>query len=412
MLAHVNSANGDVSRPRRLLFVKEQLAWPRSSGHDVHCFHMMRALMQLGHDVSLATVTPVSAESLQGLRLTSCDTLPLPLAHDHSPDDVQPLRLTGLQERFRSYWGIDAARIRAVGRIARQRQADAVVAVGLNVLPYLAAVSRAQRVWYAADEWVWHHLSLLRLTDRSTWVHVRHALFKGLYERVYGPMLDRVWVVSEPERRAMRLVAGVRHVDVLPNGVDGEHYAPLPAEERHSSCVFWGRLDFEPNIQALEWFCRTVWPAVRQAVPAATCSIYGFRPTPLVEALAGHDGIALYPDVPDLRPEIARQAVVVLPFVSGGGIKNKLLEAASMGKAVVCTPRTLGGLCGERPPLITARTPQEWTQALQELWNDAQRRRRLGQAARQWVLTHHTWEAAARAAVTGLEHSRRERMQR
>jgi hypothetical protein len=38
----------------RLLFVKHSLAWPRSSGHDVHTFHMMKACGEMGHDVFLA----------------------------------------------------------------------------------------------------------------------------------------------------------------------------------------------------------------------------------------------------------------------------------------------------------------------------------------------------------------------
>ena len=56
----------------RLLFVKETLAWPRSSGHDVHCFHMMHALGELGHQVALATVRLPSPEATQGLRLEQC----------------------------------------------------------------------------------------------------------------------------------------------------------------------------------------------------------------------------------------------------------------------------------------------------------------------------------------------------
>ena len=36
-------------------------------------------------------------------------------------------------------------------------------------------------------------------------------------------------------------------------------------------------------------------------------------------------------NLPDLRAEVQRREIVVLPFVSGGGIKNKLLEAAAMG---------------------------------------------------------------------------------
>ena len=35
----------------RLLFVKQSLAWPRASGHDVHTYYMMKACAGLGHAV-------------------------------------------------------------------------------------------------------------------------------------------------------------------------------------------------------------------------------------------------------------------------------------------------------------------------------------------------------------------------
>ena len=58
----------------RLLFVKESLAFPRSSGHDVHCFHMMRALMDRGHSIALVTQAQPSPEALAGLTLAGCWT--------------------------------------------------------------------------------------------------------------------------------------------------------------------------------------------------------------------------------------------------------------------------------------------------------------------------------------------------
>jgi glycosyltransferase involved in cell wall biosynthesis len=383
----------------RLLFVKEALAWPRSSGHDVHCFHMMRALAAQGHALALAMCQPAAPDAVRGLTLEMIACL------DGGPgDDGPPLLLDGLRERFRSYWGIEPSRIREVGRLAGAWGADAVVVVGLNVLPYLGAVRNALRVWYAADEWAWHHLSQVRLTRPGTWGHVKQALVKGLYERAYASVLDRVWVVSETDRRAMAWVAGTDRLDVAPNGVDAAHFAPRPIEEEPETCVFWGRLDFGPNVQALEWFCRRVWPGLRAHSPTAGFTIYGFQPTPAVEALAGRDGIALVPDLPDLREEVARHAVVVLPFVSGGGIKNKLLEAASLGKAVVCTPRTCSGLSlGGSGPLRVASRPAEWVAAVTELWAAPAGRRRLGLAARQWVERCHTWEAAAVTAAAGLE---------
>lgn len=382
-----------------LLFVKKALSWPRSSGHDVHCFHMMRALAQRGHEVALLTAEEPAPEATEGLSLALRRTFD----EAHWAADGAAPRLTGLQERFRSYWGIDPVRIAAVRRAADDCRADAVVVVGLDVLPYLGAIEGPQRVWYAGDEWVWHHLSQVRPTDRSTWGNLRDAAVKGLYERAYASRLDRVWVVSEADRHAMEWIIGTGKVDLVPNGVDCDYYHPVDRPELEQSCVFWGRLDFGPNIQALEWFCKRAWPLIRRESPAARFTIYGFRPSAPVRALTGRDGIDLIPDLPDLREEIARHQIVVLPFISGGGIKNKLLEAAGMARAIVCSPRACGGLHGrEGLPLVEVRGAAECARAVLALWHDEPRRRHLGADARRWVLRHHSWDAAARAAERAL----------
>jgi glycosyltransferase involved in cell wall biosynthesis len=391
----------------RLLFVKDSLAWPRSSGHDVHTYHMMRALAALGHKLGLLTAAPPPPEAVAGLPLDWTGTFPPKGEGPCGPAS----QLGRLQEKFRGYWGVDPNRVAAVGAAADEWDADAVVVVGLGVLPYLGAVRGRARVWYAADEWFWHHASQVKLLDRRTWGELKQALVKGLYERVYRSLLDRVWVVTDPDRRAMRWVAGVKGIDVVPNGVDGDYYSPLAAEQGERTCTFWGRLDFGPNVQALEWFCAQVWPRVRAAHPDARFRVFGFNPTPPVLSVVGRDGIELSPDLPDLRAEVARQQVVVLPFVSGGGIKNKLLEAAAMGKPVVCSPTALNGL---REPgeagFVLARTPAEWADGLATLWTDAAKRAAAGSAARAWVVAHHSWETAARTAEAGLKAVVRSRL--
>jgi polysaccharide biosynthesis protein PslH len=387
----------------RLLFVKPTLSWPRSSGHDVHCSQMMRALADRGHEVSLATAEEPPAAAWDGLELIRHYRLD---GYAPGAADGCEAPATRLQERFRSYWGIDKSRVMAVARAAHDCGADAVVAVGLDVLPYLLGVANALRVWYAADEWAWHHLSLLRLGRPDAWEHARQALVKGLYERAFAPVLDRVWVVSETDRHAMRRVAGARTVDVIANGVDAAHYRPRDAPEGERTCVFWGRLDFEPNVQALEWFCRRVWPLVRREAPDARFAIYGFRPSAGVRVFAGRDGVDLVADLPDLREEVARHQVVVLPFVSGGGIKNKLLEAAAMARPIICSPKARGGLRGEgNLPFVEAAGERDWAMALLDLWRDGPRRLHLGATARDWVLKHHGWDAAARLAEEALGRS-------
>ena len=386
----------------RLLFVKDSLSWPRSSGHDVHCFHMMQALTRLGHEVGLLTAAEPPPEAVAGLPLAFRGVFP---KRGEPPVGPEP-SFRWLQRKFQGYWGIDENRVRAVGQAASDMNADGVVVVGLNVLPYLGAVKGRLRVWYAADEWVWHHASQVRAFSPRTWGELKQAFVKGVYERAYRSKLDRVWVVTDADRRAMRWVAGVRGIDVVPNGVDAEHFKPLDAPQRERSCTFWGRLDFGPNVQALEWFCAKVWPKVRAAHPDAAFTVYGFSPTPAVQALAGRDGIELIPDLPDLRPGLATQQVVVFPFVSGGGIKNKFLEAAAMGKPIVCSSMALNGL---RQPgesgAVVASSPTDWANALGLLWADAAKRTAAGALLRTWVTRHHSWDAAARTAADGLAKS-------
>jgi glycosyltransferase involved in cell wall biosynthesis len=361
---------------------------------------MMRALARRGHEVILATESPPVARALDGLPLAG--VFPL----DQVDPSRQPLRLTYFQERFRRYWGISQDRLQSLRTLVETRTPDAVIAVGLEGLPYLAAAPDTLRIWYAADEWVRHHLSQVLVSLRSAHSELTAAAIKGAYERAYAPLADRIWVVSPSERSAMRVVTGTAHVDVIPNGVDAEVFVPLDEAPAPYSAVFWGQMAFEPNRRAVAWFCRRVWPRVRAEVPDARFTILGSNPPATMLSLSGRHGISVLPDLPDLRPSIARHAVVVLPFVTGGGIKNKLLEAAAMGKPIVATPQALLGL-RTPPPVVTASSPARFADALIRSWADPAEQKRLGAAAREWVRGSHTWAAAAEMAMRGLEESRR-----
>jgi glycosyltransferase involved in cell wall biosynthesis len=392
----------------KLLFLKPSLVWPRTSGHDVHTFHMMRACGELGHDLGLITIEPPSAEAVKGLPLKFSAAL----SGDQSGVALNGVVFTTLQERFRSYWGIDKANVSRLRGLVSTYQPDAVIVAGLDALAYLPGIPPgAIRVWYAADEWVWHHLTLIHARDRSTWSHLKAAGIKGLYERAYSPLIDRAWVVSAPEKRAMRWFAGVRHVDVVPNGVDSDYFAPIATDELPQSAVFWGRLDFEPNVQALMWFCKRVWPSLRERYGHARFTIVGYRPMREVTALGQLPGIEVKPDLADLRGEVSRHALVVLPFVSGGGIKNKLLEAAALGRPIVCTRRTMSGLRNpDESGLVAVDEPVEWVRAIGDLWSSEQRRREAGTRARDWVRARHSWVACATDAVKGLTESQQNRV--
>ena len=256
----------------RILFIKRALTYPRATGHDIRCFEMLRAFHQLGHRVALATVASSEHQSLEEIGIP-CFTL----QHRSGDGQYTKTALTYWQERFRTYWGISEDVIRAVPRVADEFEADVVVGLGLDILSHLANAGNRVKVWYAADEFIVHHLSQVKLPDPRTYSSLFNAAIMGLYERSFASVLDRVWVVSASEQRPMQRLAGVRHVDVIANGVDTEYFAPSESESVANSAVFWGRLDFGPNLQALDWFCERIWPEVRRRVPDGPSHCHGVQ---------------------------------------------------------------------------------------------------------------------------------------
>lgn len=381
----------------KFLFLKKSLNWPRATGHDVHAYYLAQALAKLGHSIGLATVHPPDEKALAGLDLDAG----LHSLASNSPSSA--IRLSWLQRRFLRYWGIEASWITATANLVAAIEPDVVVTAGFDLVPCLAAVHGPTRVWYIADEYARHHLSIWRPLNPGTWRHLFEALVAAVYERAFAKQYDRAWAVSESEARAMRRIAAAPAADVVTNGVDSDWFAPGDEQRMPRSCVFWGRLDARPNIQAVEWFCREIWPALRRLAPDARFSIFGFAPGDAMLALA-RDGVTVAGDLPDLRSEIRKHEVAVMPFVSGGGIKNKLLEAAALGMPIVASPRACAGLDSSGGlPLAIARSRDQWIDAVNNLWSDREKREKLGGDARAWVLSRHTWKAAATAALAGLQ---------
>lgn len=135
---------------------------------------------------------------------------------------------------------------------------------------------------------------------------------------------------------------GGRPVHVMPNGVALPD-RPMP-EDARPTVVFAGTLDYAPNVDAVAFMARDVWPRVRGMAPGARWVIAGRRPVAAIGALHGRDGIEVRPDVADMAAEVGAGWVAVAPMRTGVGLKNKVLEAWACARPVVLTPMATNGL--------------------------------------------------------------------
>src|SRR5579884_1023802 len=121
------------------------------------------------------------------------------------------------------------------------------------------------------------------------------------------------------------------------------------------------------------------------------------NPQAVEKIVKGVDGVRIIGPVGDAIAALARAKVVVAPLLSGSGTRFKILEAWAAGRAVVSTTIGAEGLCradGER--LRIADEPQSFANAVIQLVDSPEERRRLGANGRWIYLERYTTEAAWR----------------
>jgi glycosyltransferase involved in cell wall biosynthesis len=208
------------------------------------------------------------------------------------------------------------------------------------------------------------------------------------FEREALAEMEQVVAVSGVDADRLRGDFGLGRVEVVENGVDTGWFQPTSVPRDPARLLFLGSLDWRPNLDGVERFLAEVHPGLRQKRPDVQLDIVGRNPPTWLRQLAGNTpGVNLHADVPDVRPFLARAALMVVPLRIGGGSRLKILEALACGTPVISTRIGAEGLL---------LTPGEHFEQVEEI-------RDLGPALVDLLANR---EGAARQASAGLARVR------
>jgi polysaccharide biosynthesis protein PslH len=191
-----------------------------------------------------------------------------------------------------------------------------------------------------------------------------------------------VIAVSAADRDAMRSMVDASRISVVPTGVDLSQYQYDPkATPSGPLVVFTGSMDWRPNIDGVEFFCKEIWPLILAKIPAARFRIVGRDPHPRVKDLAS-DSIEVTGRVPSIVDHLRQAAVFVVPLRIGGGTRIKIYEAMAVGKATVSTTVGAEGLDVRHDrDILLVDDPVRFAEAVVSVLQDENLRRRLEAAA-------------------------------
>jgi polysaccharide biosynthesis protein PslH len=223
------------------------------------------------------------------------------------------------------------------------------------------------------------------------------------YEQAMVRRFDHVIAVSDHDQELMSAWVDAARLTVVPTGVDTEqfHPGPQPLPEK-PLVVFVGAMDWEPNVDAVEYFCREIWPGIRARVPNAQFRIVGRNPGGRVQRLASNS-VDVTGRVPAVVDHLREAALVVVPLRIGGGTRIKIYEAMAVGKAVVSTTIGAEGLdVHHGQDILLSDAPDSFTESVATLLQDAEARARIGRAAGE-LAANYGWPAVGTKFVQILQ---------
>jgi sugar transferase (PEP-CTERM/EpsH1 system associated) len=225
-------------------------------------------------------------------------------------------------------------------------------------------------------------------------IYQREARLLARYEEKIAQQFDALLLVTEAEKQLCPPVLQQK-VTVVSNGVDLVKFAPQTKKKANNDpvLVFTGAMDYWPNIDAVLWFSKDIFPLVLAAEPSARFFIVGSNPKPEVMALSKDSNIVVTGFVEDIRASIATADVCVAPLRVARGIQNKVLEAMAMAKAVVATPEAVEGISEEgAQQVMVADTAEQFAKAIVHLLRAESARLALGTGARAAMERSYSWE--------------------
>ena len=325
-----------------LVFLAHRMPYPPDKGEKIRAYHALRHFagrfrVHLGclvddredekHLPQLREIcVSVRAVPLNRLFATARSGFGIALGGSISENYFRDVRLTS--------WLADT-----VGRF----RPEGIFVFSSAMAPYAIPYASSHRVvvdMVDVDSEKWRAYGM-----RTQWpmnrLYAREAHKLLALERKAAKFFEHSLFVSRAERDLFHSLApeSTSRIGYYENGVDLDYFSPAHSFGNpfggKTAIVFTGTMSYRPNVEAVEWFARRVFPRIRARHSKAEFWIVGANPASAVARLSRLPSVRVTGRVADVRPYLAHAACVVAPLFMARGVQNKILEAMAMASRIL-----------------------------------------------------------------------------
>ena len=394
----------------KILFLTQVLPYPLDAGPKIRAYYVIRYLARL-HTITLATfIRPSDPPDAVGHLQNYCQrvvTVPInrslwrdASAYSKSLLSDTPFLITRDQvPRMET----------ALRGIISEEQFDAVHADQLWMAAYAlyARKSAGQNGYQPGlilDQHNAVHLIPARMAQNSPNPLIRQILKREArlmrrYETQVCDQFDRVvWVSGDDFKAVASYQPSIEKMllktTIIPICIDPQIYNPVLPLPKSDRILFLGGMHWPPNAEGLRWMAQNVLPIVREQIPDVELLAVGKDPP---ADLQNSGGLSLLGYIEDVEPIWGGCRVFVVPLLSGGGMRVKILDAWAHGLPVVSTSIGAEGIeIKAGGNILIADTPAGFAEAIVRILRDDDMASQLGSSGRKTVQYTYNWRTIYR----------------
>jgi len=245
-----------------------------------------------------------------------------------------------------------------------------------------------------------------RLSQTESWLksHFYRISAKQLqqYELLLMKLVQGVMTVSETDKETFLSLGVTTPIQAIPTCVDLQRFPALSLKRKPLTYFFFGSLDWAPNIEGLEWFIKNVYPFIKESLPHSEFHIGGKSPSKELLTLCENNGIQCHGMVPDANEFFQTYSVMVVPLLSGSGIRIKILEALAASTPMVTTTIGIEGISFRGTSIRIQDSPADFAKDVIDLLLNPATSTELAKQ-RIYIEEHYGWDAVMKKAIDFLK---------
>lgn len=271
-------------------------------------------------------------------------------------------------------------------QILQQEKFDIVHLESLFVTPYIGTIRRynpkAKIVLrsHNLEYMIWARLTSQESNPlKKSYLKILAGQIKR-YEEKTVQEVDGIAAISFKDAEKYRDEVSVPVITV-PFGVD--HTSISENADNKKAVVFHlGAMDWMPNLEAIEWFIDKVYPLLPKTIEVH----FAGREMPDRLLQKSKENLEISGEVKSANEYLSDKSIMVVPILSAGGIRIKIIEGMAKGKAIISTTIGAEGIqYTDGEDILIADTPEKMAEKVTYLHQHLQEINRLGNNAIQTV---------------------------